>query len=161
MAVNDRDRDNWEILKDKPRSEQTKYRNVYEEQQLERGERPKKISKTSRMVILWAATSALVLGIWLVVSIGEIISYASMHSGFPEGTSPASFFGLDMLKLGLVAVIAIPVHMVLKHWLMLNLRAQNLLADDTDINEHLNDQHIALPQEVMSEYDWFPDVGAH
>lgn len=161
MAADDKERSNWEVLKNKPRSEQTKYRNVYEEQQLERGEKPKKISKTSRMVILWATTAAMVLGLWLIISVGEIISYAGVHGGFPEGTSPASFFGLDLLKLFLITVITVPVHMVFKHWLLLNLRAQNLLADDTDINEHLNDQHIALPEEVMSEYDWFPDVGAH
>lgn len=42
-----------------------------------------------------------------------------------------------------------------------NLEAQNLLLDTADINQYTNDQHIALPEEVQRNYDWFPDVGAH
>lgn len=42
-----------------------------------------------------------------------------------------------------------------------NLKAQNMMADKTDINSFKGDQHIALPEEVQARYDWFPDVGAH
>jgi hypothetical protein len=42
-----------------------------------------------------------------------------------------------------------------------NLDAANLLSDTSDINQYHNDQHIALPEEVQRNYDWFPDVGAH
>lgn len=42
-----------------------------------------------------------------------------------------------------------------------NLDAQNLLSDTSDINQYHNDQHVALPEEVQRNYDWFPDVGAH
>lgn len=42
-----------------------------------------------------------------------------------------------------------------------NLDAQNLLTDTSDINQYEDDQHIALPEEVQRNYDWFPDVGAH
>ena len=45
--------------------------------------------------------------------------------------------------------------------MMRNLDAQNLMADTSDINQYPNDQHIALPEEVQRNYDWFPDVGAH
>lgn len=48
-------------------------------------------------------------------------------------------------------------------WILLkkNLDAANLLSDTSDINQYHNDQHIALPEEVQRNYDWFPDVGAH
>lgn len=46
-------------------------------------------------------------------------------------------------------------------FMMRNLEAQNLMNDTTDINQYQNDQHIALPEEVMRKFDWFPDVGAH
>jgi type IV secretory pathway TraG/TraD family ATPase VirD4 len=45
--------------------------------------------------------------------------------------------------------------------LMRNLDAQNLMNDTSDINQYAGDQHIALPDEVMRKFDWFPDVGAH
>ena len=42
-----------------------------------------------------------------------------------------------------------------------NLKAQNLMSDTSDINQYHNDQHVALPEEIQKNYDWFPDVGAH
>lgn len=45
--------------------------------------------------------------------------------------------------------------------LMRNLDAQNLMHDTTDINQYANDQHVALPEEVVRKFDWFPDAGAH
>lgn len=45
--------------------------------------------------------------------------------------------------------------------MMRNLEAQNLLEDVSDINQYTGDQHIALPEEIMRKFDWFPDVGAH
>lgn len=45
--------------------------------------------------------------------------------------------------------------------LMRTLAAQNLKHDTTDINQYENDQHIALPNEVVRKYSLFPDVGAH
>lgn len=45
--------------------------------------------------------------------------------------------------------------------MMRNLDAQNLMNDTRDINQYAGDQHIALPDEVMRKFDWFPDVGAH
>lgn len=50
---------------------------------------------------------------------------------------------------------------ILYGWLMRNIDAQNLERDVSDINQWHNDQHIALPEEVVRSYDWFPDVGAH
>ena len=50
---------------------------------------------------------------------------------------------------------------LLRPYLMRNLDAQNLMNDTTDINQYAGDQHIALPEEVMRKFDWFPDVGAH
>lgn len=52
-------------------------------------------------------------------------------------------------------------------WLVLylvlwrNYIAQGVLEDSSIVNQYPNDQHIALPEEVQTQYDWFPDVGAH
>ncbi|MFE1170355.1 type IV secretory system conjugative DNA transfer family protein [Nocardiopsis sp. NPDC058789] len=45
--------------------------------------------------------------------------------------------------------------------LMRNRDSQNLLHDTSDINQYHGDQHIALPQEIVRKFDWFPDAGAH
>ena len=39
--------------------------------------------------------------------------------------------------------------------------AINIMETTEDIQTDPNDQHIALPEEVMRKFDWFPDVGAH
>ena len=48
-------------------------------------------------------------------------------------------------------------------WMVLkkNLDALNVEYDTSDINQHFDDQHIALPKEIQRMYDIFPDVGAH
>lgn len=50
---------------------------------------------------------------------------------------------------------------ILYPFLMRNRDAQNLMHDTTDINQYQGDQHVAIPDEVVRKFDWFPDVGAH
>ncbi|MCM1296356.1 MAG: hypothetical protein NC311_12525 [Muribaculaceae bacterium] len=42
-----------------------------------------------------------------------------------------------------------------------NLKAENLMADRSDINEHHDDSRLQMPEEIHAAYDIFPDVGAH
>lgn len=42
-----------------------------------------------------------------------------------------------------------------------NVIKQNVAVSTEDINQHHNDQHIALPEELMTRYEWVPDYGAH
>lgn len=44
---------------------------------------------------------------------------------------------------------------------MKNLQAQNIMNDVSDINQYVGDQHIALPEEIQRQFDYFPDAGAH
>ena len=41
------------------------------------------------------------------------------------------------------------------------LQAQNALSDTSDINQHMDDQHIMVPEEMMGKYVPFPNAGAH
>lgn len=50
---------------------------------------------------------------------------------------------------------------ILYAFLKKNLDAQNIDKRTDDINQYKNDQHVALPEEIQANYDWFPDVGAH
>lgn len=45
--------------------------------------------------------------------------------------------------------------------LMRNLDAQNAGSTTDDINQYKNDSHVALPEEIQRQFDYFPDVGAH
>lgn len=36
----------------------------------------------------------------------------------------------------------------------------NLMSRTDDINQHRSDQHLAVPEEIQRNYDWFPDAGA-
>lgn len=42
-----------------------------------------------------------------------------------------------------------------------SLDVQNALEDDSDINEHYDDAHIQLPEEMLAKFQPFPDAGAH
>ena len=93
--------------------------------------------------------------------------HVRLHKGIPEDTSQDTFkdrfvdyrptpfkllisFILGGLTFGLL-------YMVMRK----NLDAQNIMSDTSDINQYHNDQHIALPEEIQTLYDIFPDVGAH
>lgn len=53
------------------------------------------------------------------------------------------------------------VMLVITTWTGRQADKHNAKVDHTDINDHRNDQHIALPEEIQQKYDWFPDSGAH
>lgn len=63
-------------------------------------------------------------------------------------------------KLFFTFIVSAIAYLLIYTALMRNLEAQNMLSDTADINQNHNDQHIALPEEVMRKFDWFPDVGA-
>ena len=72
--------------------------------------------------------------------------------------APALYNWPDFIGALLGALLAFAIMYPL---MMRNLAAQNLMNDTTDINQYQNDQHIALPEEIMRKFDWFPDVAAH
>ncbi len=65
------------------------------------------------------------------------------------------------LKLIFGLVAGLTVFAILYAVLKKNLTAANLMSDTADINQHHDDQRIALPEEIQEMYDIFPDVGAH
>ena len=69
--------------------------------------------------------------------------------------------GFTKVKFLISFIVVLILFNVLYALLSRNLKAQNLLSDTSDINQYHNDQHVALPEEVQRNYDWFPDVGAH
>lgn len=70
-------------------------------------------------------------------------------------------FGPSLLKILLSFITSVITGLIVHQILMRNLDSQNVMASTTDINHHVEDQHIMLPEELQSTFDWFPDVGAH
>lgn len=64
-------------------------------------------------------------------------------------------------KLIISLLVGLGFGAVLNQWAMRNLAAQNQMQDTTDINQHTDDQHLALPEEIQRKFDPFPDAGAH
>ncbi|ROR75978.1 Type IV secretory system Conjugative DNA transfer [Plantibacter flavus] len=79
----------------------------------------------------------------------------------PASDFPGQLLTFDIWKLLVSALAGLLTFGILHPILMRNLDAQNLMNDTQDINQYQGDQHIALPNEVMRKFDWFPDAGAH
>lgn len=78
------------------------------------------------------------------------------------GTSVgAQLAAVSAFKLFLTLGSGALVMIVIATWTGRQVAKHNATVDHTDINDHRNDQHIALPEEVQQNYDWFPDAGAH
>lgn len=86
----------------------------------------------------------------------EAAGAAPAATGVGEQLGSASAFKLFLsLGGGLLVMIVIAA------WTGRQVDKHNAKVDHTDINDHRNDQHIALPEEIQQKYDWFPDSGAH
>ena len=93
--------------------------------------------------------------------------HVRLHNGHPEDTARQTFkdrfvdYRPTPFKLIVSFILGGAVFGVLYMVMRKNLDAQNIMSDTSDINQYHNDQHIALPEEVQTLYDIFPDVGAH
>ncbi|MFI8091538.1 type IV secretory system conjugative DNA transfer family protein [Streptomyces sp. NPDC086080] len=64
-------------------------------------------------------------------------------------------------KLFITLGSGLMVALIIGTWFSRKVAAANLMNTTSDINQYQNDQHIALPEEIQQNYDWFPDAGAH
>lgn len=150
---------NWNRLRDRDVGDTTQYRNVYEDQQLERTKIQAKKTMTSRNI----ANAALTVGVFFLsyVVIGMIAGIAAKLYGYDNNAHSFGYyvghfsFSRILICLLLSAAFFGIMYVIFKH----NLDVQNSLNDTSDINQYQNDQHIALPEEIQRKFDWFPDVG--
>lgn len=83
------------------------------------------------------------------------------HPDNIDGNAAVFTMAPNVSKVVISLIIGGILFSILYFILKKNLKAQNIMSDTTDINQYHNDQHVALPEEVQKNYDWFPDVGAH
>lgn len=148
---------NWEKIKSRLPGETTQYRDVYADQQLERGDLMQKQTMQTRKIANIAMSIFFFFVAWVFISLVQGWM-AMVATGYPSQL--IRNFGPTFGKLFLDIVLTVVFYAVMNKILERNLAAQNSLADTSDINQYHNDQHIALPEEIQKKFDWFPDVGA-
>ncbi|MEW1548345.1 type IV secretory system conjugative DNA transfer family protein [Streptomyces tsukubensis] len=84
----------------------------------------------------------------------------------PEPKGRSTTFGEQLaeisgFKLFITLGSGLMVGLIIGTWFSRKVAAANLMNDTSDINQYHTDQHIALPEEIQRNYDWFPDAGAH
>lgn len=82
------------------------------------------------------------------------------HPDNVSGKNMIISMGFTFPKLLISLTVAGIVYAILYNVFKKNLDAQNAQNETADINQYHNDQHIALPEEIQRDFDWFPDVGA-
>lgn len=81
-----------------------------------------------------------------------------------KDASVSSWLGgghVGLLRVLLTGLAGVAAWSGSKVWMLRKLDAQNLMYETADINQYDDDQHIAVPEEVIRQYGIFPDAGAH
>lgn len=160
-----RKKSNWDVLQSKKHGETAATRDVHGSQIFERGSREFVSNPWPRRILAWVM--ALITGVltyvasvfmfaiwdmWQYIMSGESWTGISFNWQGHVGTwKPFIFAVFGFLLSGLVFY----------EKLMAGWRSENSMADTTDINPHIDDQHISLVEELQRDLDWFPDAGAH
>lgn len=160
------DDNNWDIVKKRKATDTLRNRDVYNQQQLKRGKEQKPQTMTSRLIfigifaILAGIASMLVIGI---CQYGLAVINNMGKKGFDIDKLNLIYFLLAINKPKLLGFIVCGglVFAFMYPIAQRNLAAQNATTDNSDINTYTDDQHIALPEEIMRKFPPFPDAGAH
>ena len=137
-------------------------RDVYNEQDTQRGQLGRPISAKARIWVTALTCISLFFGTWAILtfilsSIDHVLhGNLNVHIDFWH-----SWFVSGWIKFGVSVLTTVIIGGVVAAKMWRNYAVQNVFNDHTDINQYQNDQHVALPMETMQKFDWFPDVGAH
>lgn len=147
---------NWDKMQNVTPQETMKYHDVYEDQQLTRGNLAPLKTITSRRIATIAMSACVFVIVYLLCSVVSGYNYCAMTGSLGAfGYGFRFTFGKFLLTSAFTAAFYFVMMLIMKR----NLEAQNALSDNADVNQWHNDQHIALPEEIQRNYDWFPDVG--
>ena len=159
---------NWDKLRKRSTEDSLNYRDVYNQQQLDRSTIGEAQSMTTRKIAAIAMSMFFFFVVWLIM--GVIYALMLIMSGWDDSAGRAisesiipfsrNMVGSTFVRIILDAAFTVVFYAIMYVILKRNLDAQNLMHTTADINQYPNDQHIALPEEVQMKFDWFPDVGA-
>ena len=150
---------NWDRLRNRTSEDTTQFRDVYEDQQMERSRIEDKQTMRSRNIANIGLTILVFFASYVVV--GLVLGIMSVLYGYDNGRHEFMYYVVHFSVTRLLICLLISaafygvMYLIFKH----NLDVQNAANDTTEINQYRNDQHIALPEEIQRKFDWFPDVG--
>lgn len=136
-------------------------RDVYSEQDMNRGQLGRPVSAKVRM---WGTAIASIFTFLVSWTVLTIILGLSMHiqsGGNYTFNMWQAWFVSGWEKFLISSFLTAIIGGLVGAKLWRNYAVQNVFNDHTDINQYQNDQHVATPNETMEKFDWFPDVGAH
>lgn len=143
-----------------------KTRDVYDSQNLERGEGSKAVSAKGRIWFTAIVSILTFIGTWALLNV-VLMGMAQLTSGVVgqnyrgPTTFGSSWFHQGWWKFFLSFMMATLIGGLVGAKMHRNYKTQMVGSDHTDINHYEGDQHVALPMETMTKFEWFPDVGAH
>ena len=158
----------WDVLRNVKPRDLAKFRDVYEGQRLTLPKKAPMLTMHSRIVLDAVMTVFVFFVFYAVLSTLSMVGLAingdtGVNSAVDMngiwGFVAYAFrftFGKFFWSLVFSSVFFGVMYLILKN----NLNAQNALRDTSDLGDYPEDQHIALPEEVMDKFDFFPDVGA-
>lgn len=156
---------NWEKLQSRRYGETAATRDVHGGQNLDRGGRETVNSPVARQIL--AVVGAILTGIvaygagylfLIIVQYGSVLTSGGSVIGFEVNLESISS---DWRLWAFSVFILLLSGLIYYERLMAGWRSENSMADTTDINPHMNDQHVMLIEEMQQKLDWFPDTGAH
>lgn len=137
-------------------------RDVYSEQDMQRGQLGRPISSKVRIWVTGLTVFGVFFGTWAILTFIISSAHHIMHGDI--GTNfhfMKEWFVAGWIKFGVSFLFTAVIGGVVGAKMWRNYAVQNVFNDHTDINQYQNDQHVALPMETMQKFDWFPDVGGH
>lgn len=156
---------NWDLLRGRGFGETSATRDVHGDQVLDRGDRAETSSKVPRAIMAFIF-GVLIAGIGYAIGVFvlyflQIISILSTGDSIVGFVADMDAIYVDKRLWIFTAVTFVFGGLIVFERLMAGWRSENVMADGTDINPHLNDQHVMLTEEMQESLDWFPNAGAH
>lgn len=159
----------FEKLSSRAPGETIAHRDVFEDQQLERGVIEQVQTKRTSQIVGWVLGSVVFLLVWFLISLGTMLMGFIAELMPMGGVAPAAeaktlgsyFFEFNAMKVFLSVGIGAATGLAVSTGMGKRVDANNLMKTTADINQHGDDQHIAVPEEIFAKFDVFPDAGAH
>ena len=164
--LNQKPKTSTEMLENMTVDQQMATRDVYDMQQIERGSLGTELSYTGVDIGAGAIAVFTAWVLWVLCSGVEMLqdilwgSRGGVSFVNPQSLGFGHYLRPDPIKFLIVLVgtgIAFTISDVV---FRRRIDAENASRNGADINQYKNDQHIAVPLELMTKFDFFPDVGA-
>lgn len=121
---------------------------------------------------VWWFTGGAFIASWIlwIMLCGELYSLISSFNSVQTGSKVSFIAGCEYMiafspykkiiwLFGFV--LSIILTFAAFYWLWRNFKVQNLLYDTSDLNQYHDTARLTQPEELITEYDFVPDAGAH